>query len=164
MSKPKVKVYSQANPPPRVVKEFTKPSRTEQFHKDECDVNRIVARAMKHGQWGPEVRPPGLYGDYSDVRDFQESMNIVIRAQEQFDNLSAAVRDRFANDPARFLAFMGDPANGAEIVKLGLGKARPVPDPTPAAPPAKAVPGAVQAPQSAPAGGSRPGGPQGGDA
>lgn len=40
------------------------------------------------------------------------------------------MRKRFANDPAEFLAFINDPENSQEAIKLGLA-IEAVPEPTP---------------------------------
>lgn len=66
------------------------------------------------------------YGDFSDPMDFQESMNVVALAQEQFDNLSAKTRERFNNDPEKFLAFCADGANAKEMAKMGLIKSEAI--------------------------------------
>ena len=47
-------------------------------------------------------------------------MNIIIQAQDQFASLPANIRDRFANSPEKYLAFLADSANKEEAVKLGL--------------------------------------------
>lgn len=100
------------------------PGMTDQSQAADCDVNKIVDRYMKTGVL-PGTDVEGLYGDFVDVTDFQTSMNIVIRAQEQFDALDAKVRKRFGNDPSEFLAFCNDPSNAKELVSLGLGTLRP---------------------------------------
>lgn len=97
------------------------PSMTDPSHAAELDINEIVNRAMKTGIW-PGADRQALYGDFSDPIDFQESLNIVRRAEDQFSALSADVRKRFANDPALFLEFVSNPENGAELIKLGLAE------------------------------------------
>lgn len=42
--------------------------------------------------------------------------------------LPAKVRDRFSNDPGKFLAFVDDPKSREEMYELGLAK-RPDPPP-----------------------------------
>lgn len=60
------------------------------------------------------------YGDFSNVEEYQTSLNIVIRANDQFNALSSELRDRFQNDPSKFLEFCDNPQNSEELVKLGL--------------------------------------------
>lgn len=99
---------------------------THQSFRDDADINNIVANVgtleLAPGQ-GPK-QP--LYGDFSEVEDFQTSLEVVRQAQEQFDSLEGAVRARFGNNPAQFLDFVHNPANRAEMVSLGLAKERPV--------------------------------------
>ena len=67
---------------------------------------------------------------FSAVPDFQEALNIVNEANALFGSLSSDVRKRFDNDPAKFLEFCNDPANGDELVSLGL-RERPQAPPEP---------------------------------
>lgn len=100
-------------------------SRTKQSDAESADINFIVSRhtAMEIALMGDTDRQ--MYGDFSDVGSFQEALEIVNFAQQQFNGLDAKVRARFNNDPAQMLEFVGDPANQDEMVKLGLAVARP---------------------------------------
>lgn len=114
-----MKLKSQFGERTRVAVTFTQPSRTKQAHKDECDINRILARYKQTGVVEHLNRFQGDYGDLVAV-DYQTAMNTVIEAQNAFNVLPASVRKRFANDPAEFLAFVSDPANKNEMVEMGL--------------------------------------------
>lgn len=94
-------------------------SRTKQSFRDEADINTIVRRFHLTGELPVGVRMPE-YGDFEDVVDFQSAMNAIAVARESFDAMPAAVRERFHNDPAEFVAFCSDEANRAEAEKLGL--------------------------------------------
>lgn len=127
-------------------------SRTKQSEAAECDVNNIVAKARQNG-FMPPPTSEGQYGDFSDPMDYQAAMDLVLQAKEQFEELPAAVRSRFANDPKAFLQFATDPQNGDEMVKLGLAIPRPpatIPEPAqtpiPADPPE--VPATKKTPKS----------------
>ena len=96
-------------------------SKAKQAHKDECDVNFIVRKAAKTG-FLPQGRGTPLYGDFSSVPDYQEALSIVHAAEEQFSALPAVARERFGNDPAKFLEFVSDGKNAEEMAKLGLMK------------------------------------------
>lgn len=97
------------------------PSRslTMQADADELDINNIMARYIKTGV-APASRYAPFYGDASALPSFQEAQQILIDANMAFESLPAKVRDRFHNDPARFLEFMGDEANEDEARSLGL--------------------------------------------
>ncbi len=95
-------------------------SRTKQSMRDECDINNIMKKYKKHGKLPELIKKNPQYGDFSNVNDYQESCNIVIKAKEQFDNLSSEVRNRFANDPSKFLEFVNKEENKEEMYKMGL--------------------------------------------
>ena len=46
-------------------------------------------------------------------------------AEEAFNAMPAEVRDRFQNDPGRFLEFANDASNYDEALKMGLAIKRP---------------------------------------
>nr|QJB19452.1 MAG: internal scaffolding protein [Microvirus sp.] len=93
---------------------------TKQADLKDCDINAIFKRFEKTGQLPDMIVRDGHYGDYSNVPDYQEALNIVSHANEQFLNLDADLRNRFDNDPAKFLEFATDPKNIEEMEKLGL--------------------------------------------
>lgn len=99
------------------------PGRTDPSQAKDCDVNLIVMRFMKTGIL-PQARQ-GIYGDFSEVPDYQTALGIIKQAEEQFAGLTAQVRKRFGNDPAEFLQFCNDPKNKAEMISLGLAKETP---------------------------------------
>lgn len=96
------------------------PCRTKQADKEGCDIHVILRRIEQGGMLPDMIRREPRYGDFSNVKDYRESMETVLRAQEQFEALPFAVRDRFEHDPERMLEFVSDPANKDELVKLGL--------------------------------------------
>lgn len=99
--------------------------RTKQSFKDECDINVIVSRFLKSGYLPPAVQEP-RFGDVTGL-EFQSAMELIAGAESQFQALPSAVRSRFKNDPAAFLDFVGDPANGPELVEMGLATAPEAP-------------------------------------
>ena len=71
----------------------------EQHHKDECDVNKIVAGYQMTGHLNEPTLPHGRYMEVDDLT-FQDAMIMVTQAKADFQALPAELRDRFANDPA----------------------------------------------------------------
>ena len=128
-------------------------SDVQQSFKDECDINRIVSQYTKTGTWSGSLRPPTLqphFGDFSNVLDYQESLNRIIEAQAAFDALPARVRERFQNDPVKLLAFLDDEGNLDEAIKLGLAvKKEPSPSATDPLPAPAGDPKAAPAPSPA---------------
>lgn len=94
-------------------------SLTDESFKEECDINTIVRNFGLTGQLPDNIRTP-LEGDFTEVVDYQTALNMVIAADAAFMELPSEVRERFANDPAKFVAFASDPANLEECRKMGL--------------------------------------------
>ena len=97
---------------------------TQQCFKDECDINILLAKFAVTGQLPDNVRVP-QYVDFEEAFDFQSSMNVIRAAEEAFNAMPAEVRDRFQNDPGRFLEFANDASNYDEALKMGLAIKRP---------------------------------------
>lgn len=93
---------------------------TKQSDSRDCDINAMFKRFEKSGQLPNMIVRDGRYGDFSNVPDYQSAIGIVRHAHEQFEALDATIRNRFDNDPAKFLAFATDPKNTEEMEKLGL--------------------------------------------
>lgn len=96
------------------------PSMTKQSFREHVEINNVIARYRKSGIVDHLNRNPGYFGDVSNIKSYQESLNVVIEAQDKFASLPANIRERFANDPALFIQFMSDPKNVDEAIKLGL--------------------------------------------
>lgn len=101
------------------------PSLTMQSFQKECDINEVMRKWEKTGQFPTLEKPSSRYEDISELGDYQSALNTVIAGQNAFDSLDANVRYRFSNDPANFVNFCQDPANADELVALGLAE-RPV--------------------------------------
>ena len=102
-------------------------SMTKQAFADECDINQIMKR-MQATAVDPYMdnSARGTFGDASNVYDFAEAMNIVIEAEHNFSQLPATIRDRFGNDPAVLLEWLGHEDNREEAIKLGIVNPPPV--------------------------------------
>ncbi len=98
---------------------FTRPSRTQQSFRDECDINNILRKFNVTGQL-PVGSVQPQYGDFSGITDYQSALNAVMAAQDSFLQLPAKVRARFDNDPALFVEFASDEANKDEMKAMGL--------------------------------------------
>lgn len=139
-----------------VTGEYYKPvARTKQEFRDQCDINNIIKSFTLTGQIShiSAKAAQGVFMDLPDDVDFQNAMNVVAKAGEAFDALPAKIRDRFHNNPAEFLAFVEDPANADELVKLGIRQAPPRPATGPGG-----AGGTPPAPTPSPPSGEAPGG------
>jgi phage internal scaffolding protein len=109
------------------------PGRTKQEFKDECDINTILKNYMKTGRLPDMIKENPQYGDFTDATTYQDAMNVVAMASEQFAAMDAHIRSRFGNDPVNFLAFAEDPRNGQEMINMGLATKREIPETPPKA-------------------------------
>ncbi|AXL15277.1 internal scaffolding protein [Microviridae sp.] len=98
---------------------FTEPSRTQQHQKDETDINKIMARYVKTGVIDHINKHQAYYGENTGI-EYQDAMNLLIKADEVFMELPSKVRKFFENDPAKFLEFTENPKNADKLVELGL--------------------------------------------
>lgn len=96
-------------------------TRTKQSFAAECDINNIMSKFQKTGAIQHLSRYAPQYGEISS-RDFKESMDIVTAANSMFADLPSSLRERFANDPSKFLEFVGDRRNVDEMIELGLAE------------------------------------------
>jgi phage internal scaffolding protein len=95
------------------------PTRAQQHHKEECDINEILRRFGKTGQM-PVNMSEALYPDFTDAVDYHTALNQIIASEREFDLLPATLRKRFDNDPANLVYFMQDKKNYQEAIELGL--------------------------------------------
>lgn len=93
---------------------------TKQSMKDETDINKIIARYEKTGMIESINHKAPFYGDVSDIKSYQDSLNIVKQAEELFMAMSPEIRERFNHDPAEMIAFLDNKDNLEEAVKLGM--------------------------------------------
>lgn len=92
--------------------------RTRQEFGDECDLNKIVARAERSGVM-PIGREDGVFADLSGIRDLHGSLEEVRRAGEAFAALPAKVRNAFDNDVVAFTEAFQSKEGIAQLVELG---------------------------------------------
>ncbi len=93
--------------------------RTKQAEAHECNINTIVNKWLK-GQQPEPSQLEAFYGDFATVGDYLTATISLIHAQEEFAGLSAEIRSRFQNDPAKLLKFLDDESNRPEAEALGI--------------------------------------------
>jgi phage internal scaffolding protein len=121
-----IKKYVRANGRIGYKKIYHDPTMAKQSFKESCDVNHILKKYQKTGVL-PIMKNQKLYEDFADAPTYHESMNIIAKSTEQFEGLDADLRDRFNNDPYKFLEFVNNEDNSDEMIKLGL-KEKPIVD------------------------------------
>lgn len=98
---------------------FRDVSRTVQSEERSANINFIFERLVSTGVM-PVLNRQELTGDYSYIGEFQDLQDRVLEGVTAFNALPAKLRDRFGNEPAKFMDFMMDAANIDEMRKLGL--------------------------------------------
>lgn len=100
----------------------TKPegkTRTRQSHAKDCDINNIIKKFQKTGAIDHVAKHGPMYGDVTAIT-YHEAQNLVIEANDMFDDLPSSVRAKFENDPRNFMDFVQDDTNLEEMDELGL--------------------------------------------
>lgn len=109
-------------------------SLTNQGDLESTDINKIMARFEQTGFIPGTERKP-MFGDFSEVADYHTQLSALRRVETAFNLLPAHLRNRFENDPQKLVAFLSNPANDGEAVKLGLKPAPAAAPPSAPAPP-----------------------------
>lgn len=99
---------------------FTEPSRTKQSELADSDINNIMARYATTGQITHLQSGQPLYGDFSEVEDYQTSLNKVMSAEERFNSLPSEIRKKFDYNPQNMVDFILNPDNREECINLGF--------------------------------------------
>jgi len=103
---------------------------TEQSHKEDCDINNIVARYGRDELAEFVQNDSGAYLNLADAPSYQEALNLQIEANHAFERIPSAIRrEQFGDSVERFLAFASNPKNMQKMVDLGLATRRPIIDP-----------------------------------
>ena len=96
------------------------PTRTQQHFKEETDINTLLRRFKVTGHLPQGARAP-TFADFDEIYDFHSATQALAEARDAFMQIPAEIRlERFANDPARFVAFCSKDENRDEMKKLGF--------------------------------------------
>lgn len=95
--------------------------KTEQCHKDECDINSVMKRAAHGVSLSHLANHGGRYGDFSDWDEntYQNLLDLAADAKTIFNDLPAEIRmNEFDNNPGKFFKFVNDPENNERLAEL----------------------------------------------
>lgn len=104
-------------------------SMTKQAFKDECDINRIMARYEATGQIEHLSKKTPLFGDFSNFENYQDLCNRANEVNEAFQALPSELRKELNYRPEAFVPWLSDPANRDKAVKYGLMRPQAVEKP-----------------------------------
>lgn len=118
-------MYERQRPAPL---EFKDKSRTQQQFAADADINVIMKKYEKTGFPVIQEDKKLVYGDFSNIKSYEEAQMALVEANDAFMQLPARIRDKFDNDPGKLLAFVEDENNRDEAVKLGIIEMPPQPE------------------------------------
>lgn len=95
-------------------------SLTQQHFKEECDVINIIKKHDRNGIIEHVQRGQARYGDFSEVQDYREALDLVRDAQSEFMSIPSDIRKKFENDPGKFYEFVSNPDNKEELKEMGF--------------------------------------------
>ena len=95
-------------------------SLTQQHFKDECEVINIIKKHDRNGIIEHVQRGQARYGDFSEVADYREALDLVRDAQNEFMTIPSDIRKKFDNDPGKFYEFVSNPDNKQELIEMGF--------------------------------------------
>ena len=98
-------------------------SLTQQHFAHEADVRNIIKQYDKTGLIANVQKGVAQYGDYSEVNEYREALDLVNNANGMFADLPAHVREMFQNNAGTFLEFATNPDNENKMIELGLKEA-----------------------------------------
>lgn len=98
-------------------------SLTQQSHAHAADVRNIIKQYDRTGLIANVNKGIAQYGDYSQINEYAEALNMVRDANESFATLPSEIRQQFNNNAGLFFEFATNPKNKEEMIKMGLAKA-----------------------------------------
>lgn len=104
---------------------FKGQSMTKQSFRQESNINNIMKKYERTGLLEHVNERQARFGDFADIPDFQTALNQIHEAQMLFDDLPAAIRKKFQNDPVEFVEFAQNPENEDQMIEMGLLPPKP---------------------------------------
>lgn len=108
-------------------------SLTEQAHKDDCSIQKILKKYQATGVLAHTNAHEGTYQNYIDTPGYQEAQLAIASAKSLFESLPSRIRADMGNSPQQFVEFMQNTLNRDKIQAYGLSTAHlpPIEEKTP---------------------------------
>lgn len=100
-------------------------SLTQQHFAEETEINNIIAFHDKTGIIKNVQQGIAQYGDFSEVNEYRENLDMIRAADENFMKLPSNIRRKFNNNAGDFFEFATNPENEQQLVQMGLADPRP---------------------------------------
>ena len=94
-------------------------SLTQQHFQEECDIYNIIKRHDRNGIIEHVQRGQARYGDFSEVTDYREALDLVQDANNEFMKIPSDIRKKFNNNPENRKSARGllqNPENRKKII------------------------------------------------
>lgn len=107
-------------------------SLTDRSSSNGLDINEIMRRAQRASMQptsGMGTPRQLFFADVSNI-NYTESLNAVIRVDQEFAKLPSALRTRFANNPQGAIDFLKNEENRSEAERMGLVRPQPPKEPS----------------------------------
>ena len=98
-------------------------SLTQQSHAAAADVRNIIKQYDRTGLIANVNKGIAQYGDYSEINEYAEALNMVREAEQSFAEIPSHIREQFDNNPGLFFEFATNPKNTEKMIEMGLAKA-----------------------------------------
>jgi len=116
---PKKGIHTAYSPKERVQISFPKIGRTKQADAEKSDINNIMKKFLKTGVMTFTNKNEPQYG-FANSETFHESLEIIRKSEEMFQELPSKLRQKFNHDPGEFLDFVSNEENRDKLYDLGL--------------------------------------------
>jgi len=103
--------------------ETTGESLTQQSHAAAADVRNIIKQYDRTGLIANVNKGIAQYGDYSEINEYAEALNMVREAEQSFQEIPSHIREQFNNNAGLFFEFATNPKNSEKMVEMGLAQA-----------------------------------------
>jgi len=103
--------------------ETTGESLTQQSHAEAADVRNVIKQYDRTGLIANVNKGIAQYGDYSEINEYAEALNVVIQANISFAEIPSHIREQFGNDAGLFFEFATNPKNKEKMIQMGLAEA-----------------------------------------
>jgi len=95
-------------------------SLTEQHHGETVKIHNILRQYQNTGFVSHTSKHEPMYADMVDAPNFYEAQCILAQTSSMFQEVPAKLRKQFDNDPGKYLEFIQNPENKAEMEELGI--------------------------------------------
>lgn len=93
---------------------------TKQSFSKEGDINYLMSRYLRSGEIPQGRGFSAMYADFSSSEDYHTVLSRIANARDSFHSLPSSLREKFDNDPGKFLDYLKDPSNFDEHEKFGI--------------------------------------------